>query len=170
MLGTSYSIIFSIPFVTASALHLAIQRPVATGQEHPQITPSPSTWDPTKTEIERRGIISDIAGDVGQILSQLGSNIPSYVASGVPNFFQDFPTGKKVQSSLGLDDSQVAALPTQVLNIPSVTPRTRLSKNLPLPEVTETGQIEAGTCAFMVMSISSPTLVNRNLMILQISS
>jgi hypothetical protein len=36
----------------------------------------------------------------------------------VPNFFQDFPQGNDVQSSLGLDDSQVAALPTNVLNIP----------------------------------------------------
>jgi hypothetical protein len=36
----------------------------------------------------------------------------------VPNFFQDFPSGDKVASSLGLDSSQLAALPTQVLNIP----------------------------------------------------
>lgn len=36
----------------------------------------------------------------------------------MPNFFQDFPTGDKVQSSLGLSDEQVEAYPTQVLNIP----------------------------------------------------
>ena len=36
----------------------------------------------------------------------------------MPNFFQDFPTGDKVQSELGIDDQQLAALPTQVLNVP----------------------------------------------------
>ncbi|KAJ7066649.1 hypothetical protein C8F01DRAFT_1218625 [Mycena amicta] len=61
----------------------------------------------------------NILTDVDSILSGLGSDIPSYVASGVPNFFQDFPTGTSVQSSLGLSDDDVAALPTQVLNIPS---------------------------------------------------
>jgi hypothetical protein len=39
-------------------------------------------------------------------------------SSGVPNFFQNFPTGTDVQSSLSLNDSQLAALPTQVLNLP----------------------------------------------------
>lgn len=84
----------------------------------PEITASPVRRDATKTYKNRRDILSDIKSDVGEILSQLGSDIPSYVASGVPNFFQDFPTGDKVQSSLGLDDDQVAALPTQALNIP----------------------------------------------------
>ena len=81
----------------------------------PLITPSPSLNDVTRTY--KRGIISDLTGDVGSILSGLGSDVPSYVASGVPNFFQNFPTGDDVQSSLGLDDSQVAALPTNALNL-----------------------------------------------------
>ncbi|KAM3414164.1 hypothetical protein BST61_g10822 [Cercospora zeina] len=79
---------------------------------------SPVQWDPTKTYKDRRDILDDIQSDVGGILSRLGSDIPSYVASGVPNFFQNFPTGEAVVSSLGLDDSQLAALPTQALNIP----------------------------------------------------
>jgi hypothetical protein len=37
---------------------------------------------------------------------------------GVPNFFQGFPTGTDVQSSLGVNDSSLATLPTQVLNLP----------------------------------------------------
>ena len=37
---------------------------------------------------------------------------------GVPNFFQDFPSGSAVQSSLGINDTDLAALPTQVLNLP----------------------------------------------------
>ena len=84
----------------------------------PLVTPSPVIRDATRTYKSRRDILSDLAGDVHSLLNELGSDIPSYVASGIPNFFQDFPTGDHVKSSLGLDDSQVAALPTQVLNIP----------------------------------------------------
>lgn len=84
-------------------------------ERDPLITPSASLNDATRTY--KRGIISDLTGDVGSVLSNLGSDVPSYVASGVPNFFQNFPTGDDVQSSLGLDDSQVAALPTNALNI-----------------------------------------------------
>lgn len=99
--------------------------PVRAAAEHPLITPSPSLNDPTRTVKLRRGIISDIKSGFhvaeskveGVIGSEL-SGLPTYVASGVANFFQDFPTGDKVQSSLGLDDDQVAALPTQVLNVP----------------------------------------------------
>ncbi|KAL9123957.1 MAG: hypothetical protein Q9217_006665 [Psora testacea] len=108
-----------LPLVTATAVGRDILRPAVVAQDHPLITPSPATseWSPTKT-FKRRGIISDIAGDVNSVLSDLGSDIPSYVASGIPNFFQDFPMGDEVRSSLGLDDDQVRALPTQVLNIP----------------------------------------------------
>ncbi|KAJ7103141.1 hypothetical protein B0H15DRAFT_196460 [Mycena belliarum] len=67
----------------------------------------------------QRGLLDDATKDINSVLKGLGSAIPSYVASGVPNFFQDFPTGTAVQSSLGLSDSDVAALPTQVLNLPS---------------------------------------------------
>ena len=86
--------------------------------EHPLITAAPTVIRPTRTSRWRRGLVDDIQNNVQSELDQLGSNIPSYVASGVPNFFQDFPTGDKVQSSLGLDDDQVEALPTQVLNVP----------------------------------------------------
>ncbi|KAJ7623267.1 hypothetical protein FB45DRAFT_100241 [Roridomyces roridus] len=60
----------------------------------------------------------DIGDDINSILNGLGSAIPSYVASGVPNFFQNFPTGTAVQSSLGIGDDALAAAPTQVLNLP----------------------------------------------------
>ena len=111
-----------LPFATSIIVRQEILlQPDKVAQGKALITPAPATanWHPTKT-LKRRGIISDITGDVGSILSGLGSDIPSYVASGIPNFFQDFPTGDKVQSSLGLDDDQVKALPTQVLNIPYV--------------------------------------------------
>lgn len=110
-----------LPLVSTSAVHRNIPKPAGIVERQPLVTASPSEWSPTKT-LRRRGIVSDVTadieGDVKSVLGSLGSNIPSYVASGVPNFFQDFPTGDKVQSSLGLDDDQVRALPTQVLNIP----------------------------------------------------
>lgn len=84
----------------------------------PAITPSPVHYDVTRTLQRPRNIISDLASDVGSILSGLGSDIPSYVASGVPNFFQGFPSGDAVVSSLGLSDNELAALPTQALNLP----------------------------------------------------
>lgn len=52
----------------------------------------------------KRGIFSDLKDDVGGVLSKLGSKIPANDAS-VPNFFQKFPIGDKVQNSLGIDDS-----------------------------------------------------------------
>ncbi|KAI5239141.1 hypothetical protein E4T43_06939 [Aureobasidium subglaciale] len=83
----------------------------------PQVTASPVELSPSRTDRLRRGIIDDLKSDVGSVLSGLGSDLPSWVASGVPNFFQGFPTGDAVVSSLGLDDSQLDALPTQVLNV-----------------------------------------------------
>lgn len=52
--------------------------------------------------------------------------MPSYVASGIAPFFQGYPTGTAAQSSLSLSSSDVAALPTQVLNIP---PYANFTKN-----------------------------------------
>lgn len=90
----------------------------------PIVTPSPVKRDATLTYKDRRDIISDIASlaseagsDIGNILSSLG-NVPSYVASGIPNYFQGFPTGDAVASSLGIGSSELAAVPTQALNIP----------------------------------------------------
>jgi hypothetical protein len=91
--------------------------PVA--EAHPEITPFRVRDVPTRTRpIQRRNILSKIESDVKSYLTVLGSDIPSYVASGIPNFFQGFPSGSAVQSSLGINDSELAALPTQVLNIP----------------------------------------------------
>ncbi|KAF7294476.1 MFS domain-containing protein [Mycena kentingensis (nom. inval.)] len=88
----------------------------------PGPTPAPARVrapDAQPTVFAPRDISDDIDGAIHDALSFLGSDVPSYVASGVPNFFQDLPTGDAVKSKLGLSDDQVAALPTQVLNIPS---------------------------------------------------
>lgn len=85
--------------------------------QDPRITPSPIARDATPTWKHRRDILSDVDSDINSVLSGLGSDLPSWVASGVPNFFQGFPTGDAVVSSLGLQSSDLAALPTNVLNI-----------------------------------------------------
>ncbi|KAI1492430.1 hypothetical protein F5X96DRAFT_626963 [Biscogniauxia mediterranea] len=85
------------------------------GAAHPMITPAPNLIDrmvPVERDI-------DPASYVHGVLESLGSDISSYVASGVPQFFQNFPSGDAVKSSLGIDDDDLAATPTQVLNIPA---------------------------------------------------
>ena len=141
--------------------------PAGIAAERPLITPSPSLQDPTKTVKLRRGVVDDIKSgfsvaksDVqGYVSSQLGA-LPSYVADGVADFFQGFPVGDDVKSSLGLDDEQVAALPTQVLNIPYVACEWVHMQRIPLISTTgvmETGQTKDGTYAFAEMFTSSQT-------------
>lgn len=84
----------------------------------PMITARASLTDRTPTRVlQDRDILDSITGAAGYVGSVLG-NFPSYVASGVPNFFQDLPTGTAVQKSLGINDDDLDAAPTQVLNIP----------------------------------------------------
>lgn len=71
---------------------------------------------------DRRNIISDVASDldsyVNGVFSELGSAIPSYVSNGLLPGLQGLPTGSDVLSSVGVSSSDLAASPTQVLNIP----------------------------------------------------
>lgn len=83
----------------------------------PQITPSPVERYASPTWKRPRDILSNVESDISGVLSGLGSDIPSWVASGVPNFFQGFPTGDDVVSSLGLNSADLAALPTNALNL-----------------------------------------------------
>lgn len=112
-----------LPGAVASALPAKSARPALAAEQQPIITPSPASWHPTQTYKVRRDIFDDLKSKaeekIGDVLSDLG-NVPGYVASGIPNFFQDFPGVEQVRSSLGIDDDQLAALPTQVLNVPWV--------------------------------------------------
>jgi hypothetical protein len=101
-----------LPAPTAAVAELPGPEPRA-----PLITPSPVADEPTRTVGVRRDLLSDIGNGINTVLSELGSDLPSWFASGVPQFFQDLPTGTAVQSSLGLSDEDMAAIPTQVLNI-----------------------------------------------------
>jgi hypothetical protein len=87
--------------------------PVAAKAPLPMITAKAVLAD----RIEERDIIDSITG-LGSYLTSVLGTYPSYIASGVPNFFQDFPTGTAVESSLGISDGDLAATPTQVLNLP----------------------------------------------------
>lgn len=80
--------------------------------EHPMITPAPVL---KPRQLERR---VDLTSYLGSVFSSLGSDVSSFVASGVPQFFNDLPTGTAVQSSLGISSSDLAASPTQALNVP----------------------------------------------------
>lgn len=79
---------------------------------HPMITPAPAI---SQHELERR---LDLTSYLGGVFSSLGSDVSSFVASGVPQFFNDLPTGTAVMSDLGISSSDLAASPTQALNVP----------------------------------------------------
>ncbi|KAL9054351.1 MAG: hypothetical protein Q9162_004226 [Coniocarpon cinnabarinum] len=105
----------SNPAITAKPAHNNPQRRAAAAAPDPLIRAIDAS--PTRT-VKRRGIISDVAGDVSGALSSLGTNVPSYVASGVPQWWENLPTGTQVASSLGLDDDDLQATPTAVQNFP----------------------------------------------------
>lgn len=106
------ALVVPVAFAAPAAVPAAVAAP-----PHPMITPRASLTDRTPSRVQERDIVSSIEG-LGSYLTSILGTYPSYVASGVPNFFQDFPTGSAVESSLGISDSDLAATPTQVLNIP----------------------------------------------------
>ena len=131
--------IYSLPHILLALLPVALAAPAPApaaaaapaalaNPHYPLITAPPSLTDRYPSRAQERDVISsakslvsdatsDIAG-LGTYLSSVLGTYPSYIASGVPNFFQGFPTGSDVEKSLGIGDSDLAATPTQVLNIP----------------------------------------------------
>ncbi|KAI0099293.1 hypothetical protein GGR51DRAFT_535546 [Nemania sp. FL0031] len=85
------------------------------GAAHPIITPAPSLEERDQA-LARRDF--DPGSYINSVISGLGSDVSSYVASGVPQFFQDFPIGEDVEKALDIDDDDLKATPTQALNIP----------------------------------------------------
>ncbi|KAI0469353.1 hypothetical protein F4859DRAFT_487871 [Xylaria cf. heliscus] len=96
------------------------------GAAHPIITPAPSLEE--RNEALARGF--DPGSYINSVISGLGSGVSSYVASGVPQFFQDFPIGEDVEKELDIDDDDLKATPTQVLNIPAYANWTELGWNV----------------------------------------
>jgi len=113
-----------LALLPAAALAVPAPAPVAApAAPHPMITARALLTHQTPSRLQDRNVISSAVSSIeglGSYLSSVLGTYPSYVASGVPNFFQDFPTGSAVESSLGISDSDLAATPTQVLNIPYV--------------------------------------------------
>lgn len=91
---------------------VAVAVPAPEPVPHPMITPAPAL----QRDLQGRSL--DPASYVESLVSGLGSTVSSYVASGIPQYFQDFPVGDSVESSLGINDDDLKATPTQVLNIP----------------------------------------------------
>ncbi|KAF2195092.1 hypothetical protein K469DRAFT_615345 [Zopfia rhizophila CBS 207.26] len=105
----------AIPDPTAAPVQVEVRAPI--------ITPAAIRFDGSHSYmLDRRGKIEDILSGVNDKLhsigSILGTDVPSYVVSGVPNFFQGFPTGDDVKSKASLKDDDIDALPTSALNIP----------------------------------------------------
>lgn len=71
LLATVNGLVVASPAVTAAAV----------APQNPMATPFRVPIEPTKT-LERRDILSSLANDVTSVLSALGTDIPSYVASG----------------------------------------------------------------------------------------
>jgi hypothetical protein len=63
-------------------------------------------------------IFDDVGSYVGGVISSFGSGVSSFVASGVPQYFQGLPVGDDVKKSAGVSDDDLDAKPTQVLNVP----------------------------------------------------
>lgn len=91
-----------------SASNLAAALPAA----DPMITPAPVL---SQRDLERR---VDVGSYLGGVFSSLGSDVSSFVASGVPQFFANLPTGTAVESSLGISSTALDATPTHALLVP----------------------------------------------------
>ncbi|KAK7978005.1 hypothetical protein PG996_004052 [Apiospora saccharicola] len=95
-----------VPLAALAAV--ALTAPAPEPMPHPMVTAAPVVPRDFQPATYMKSLISG-----------LGSDVSSYVVSGVPQFFQDFPTGDKVKKSLGIDEDDLKATPTQVLNLPA---------------------------------------------------
>jgi len=73
---------------------------------------------PAPLPLDSRDLVGEWDRYVNSVVSGLGSTVSGYIASGVPQFFQDLPTGSDVESKLGIAAKDLEAKPTQVLNLP----------------------------------------------------
>lgn len=109
--------------VAAVAIPDPTAAPVPVEPRAPITTPAPVYFVGGKSyDLNKRNIFDDIKSGVAGVAqswgSVLGTDLPSYFTDGIPNFFQDLPTGSQVLSSLGIGDDDLAAAPTEVLNVP----------------------------------------------------
>ncbi|KAG6015877.1 hypothetical protein E4U54_002800 [Claviceps lovelessii] len=101
-----------------SALGWAFPRDLPIAQETPDVADVLYEKAPAPTPamaVDRRGLGDDIRSLVGNAESRLSS----LVESGILNFANGFPAGTAVEQSLGISSNDLAAQPTQVMNLPS---------------------------------------------------
>ncbi|KAH7081813.1 hypothetical protein BKA63DRAFT_550411 [Paraphoma chrysanthemicola] len=112
----------TLGLVNAVALPAATPAPARVEARAPIVTPAAIRFDSRHSYLEKKDIINDIKSGVAGVAksweSVIGSALPSFFTDGVPGWFEGLPTGTQVQSSLGISDSDLAAQPTQVLNVP----------------------------------------------------
>jgi hypothetical protein len=110
-------------------LGVALAAPNPAPAPHPMVTPAPRA-----PALDSRDVVQEWDNYVNSVVSGLGSTMSNYIASGVPQFFQDLPTGKDVEAKLGIAGRDLDAKPTQVLNLPYVCSFTWLcSRKYALP-------------------------------------
>ncbi|KAM0549130.1 hypothetical protein ACHAPJ_009585 [Fusarium lateritium] len=76
---------------------------------------------PVPTEVvalEQRDVIDDVETYVGGLVSGVETKIKGWVNSGILDFPTGFPIGDDVKKSASVDDDDLKAQPTQVLNVP----------------------------------------------------
>ncbi|KAF5673026.1 actin patch 1 [Fusarium heterosporum] len=69
-------------------------------------------------DLQQRDIINDVETYVDGIVSGVETKIKGWVNSGILDFPTGFPTGDEVKKSADVDDDDLKAQPTQVLNLP----------------------------------------------------
>lgn len=119
---------------------------VVSGQLITAAPPPDASITPSPTVKQRRDIQSRFDSLEGDLSSALGG-LPSYVASGIPQFWENLPTGTQVLSILGVNETRLMATPTSVLNLVGpLSPSSGLNADARRDHM-RIGQTMAGMCA-----------------------
>ncbi|KAL6707876.1 hypothetical protein ACN47E_003776 [Coniothyrium glycines] len=112
----------SLPIVKAFAIPEPTEASVQVAARAPVVTPAAMRFDSRYSYLQERNILDDIKSGVDGVAhswaSVLGTDLPSFFTDGIPGWFEGLPTGTQVLSSLGIGDDDLAAKPTEVLNVP----------------------------------------------------
>lgn len=113
------SLLFLLPATTRAA---PTPEEAGSAVAAPLVTPGPTLVkygeeddDEAPTRVmERR----DLGDYFNSITSEFGDDVSSFFFSGIPEWFQDLPTGEAVLDALDVDEAQMDPIPTSVLNLP----------------------------------------------------
>ncbi|KAJ2895081.1 hypothetical protein MKZ38_006903 [Zalerion maritima] len=86
----------------------------------PLVTPPPTLVVRDEDDEPTRVVARNVVGDyLNSVASEFGDKVSSYFFSGIPEWFQDLPTGDAVLDKLDITEDDLNAIPTSVLNLPS---------------------------------------------------